>query len=94
VHQDALGKAADRVSRNGELEVWARPLADGSVAVGLFNRDEMDMPVGVSWADLGINGPQRVRDLWRQKDLGTFAREFSSVVPRHGALLVKVTRQK
>jgi alpha-galactosidase len=94
VHQDALGKAADRVSRNGELEVWARPLADGSVAVGLFNRDEMDMPVGVSWADLGINGPQRVRDLWRQKDLGTFEREFSSVVPRHGALLVKVTAQK
>jgi alpha-galactosidase len=94
VHQDALGKAADRVSRNGELEVWARPLADGSVAVGLFNRDEMDMPVGVSWAELGITGPQRVRDLWRQKELGTFAREFSSVVPRHGALLVKVTPQK
>ena len=94
VHQDALGKAADRVSRNGELEVWARPLADGSVAVGLFNRDEMDMPVGVSWAALGITGPQRVRDLWRQKELGTFGREFSSVVPRHGALLVKVTPQK
>jgi alpha-galactosidase len=93
-HQDALGRPADRVSRNGELEVWARPLADGSVAVGLFNRDEMDMPVGVSWAELGVSGAQRVRDLWRQKDLGTFDREFSSMVPRHGTLPIQLTPQK
>src|SRR5438046_6429411 len=91
VHQDEKGKAADRVSRNGELEVWARPLADGSLAVGLFNRDEMDMPVAVRWIDLGIKGKQAVRDLWRQKDLGIFDGEFSSVVPRHGTVFVKVT---
>jgi alpha-galactosidase len=91
VHQDALGKAADRVSKQDELEVWARPLADGSLAVGLFNRDEMDMTVAVRWRELGIQGRQRVRDLWRQQDLGTFDGDFSSVVPRHGALFVKVT---
>ena len=92
VHQDVLGKAADRVAKQDELEVWARPLADGSLAVGLFNRDEMDMKVAVKWSDLGVKGPQRVRDLWRQKDLGTFEGEFSSVVPRHGTLFVKVMR--
>ena len=92
VHQDPLGKAADRVSRNGELEVWSRPLADGSLAVGLFNRDEMDMKVGVKWSELGITGRQKVRDLWRQKDLGPFSDEFSSVVPRHGALFVKISK--
>jgi alpha-galactosidase len=90
VHQDVLGKAADRVSQKDHLEVWARPLSDGSLAVGLFNRDEMDMKVAVKWSDLGITGPRRVRDLWRQKNLGTFDSEFSSVVPRHGALFVKV----
>ena len=92
VHQDPLGKPADRVSRNGELEVWSRPLADGSLAVGLFNRDEMDMKVGVKWRKLGITGKQKVRDLWRQKDLGSFSDEFSSVVPRHGALFVKISK--
>jgi alpha-galactosidase len=91
VHQDPLGKAADRVSRVHELEVWARPLADGSLAVGLFNRDEMDMPVRVTWEELGIKGKQGVRDLWRQKDLGTFEGELSRVVPRHGTLFVKLT---
>jgi len=91
VHQDPLGKAADRVSKKDELEVWSRPLADGSLAVGLFNRDEMDMPVRVSWGELGIRGTQAVRDLWRQKDLGTFDGEFSSVVPRHGTVFVRLT---
>jgi alpha-galactosidase len=93
VHQDALGKPADRVSKKDELEVWARPLADGSLGVGLFNRDEMDMPVSVRWDELGLKGKQKVRDLWRQKDLGTFDGEFSSVVPRHGTVFLKVTPQ-
>ena len=92
VHQDPLGKPADRVSKNGELEVWSRPLADGSLAVGLFNRDEMDMKVGVKWTELGISGKQKVRDLWRQKDLGAFSDEFSEIVPRHGALFVKISK--
>ena len=72
--------------------MWSRPLADGSLAVGLFNRDEMDMKVGVKWSELGITGRQKVRDLWRQKDLGSFSDEFSSVVPRHGALFVKISK--
>jgi alpha-galactosidase len=93
VHQDALGKPANRVSKKDELEVWARPLADGSLAVGLFNRDEMDMPVSVRWDELGLKGKQKIRDLWRQKDLGTFDGEFSSVVPRHGTVFLKVTHQ-
>ena len=93
VHQDPLGKAADRVSKKDELEVWARPLADGSLAVGLFNRDEMDMKVGVTWAELGLKGKQRVRDLWRQKDVGIVDREFSATVPRHGTLFLKLTAQ-
>ena len=78
MHQDALGKPADRVSKKDELEVWARPLSDGSLAVGLFNRDEMDMKVSVKWSELGISGKRKVRDLWRQKDLGTFDDEFSA----------------
>ena len=94
VHQDPLGKAADRVSKKDELEVWSRPLADGSLAVGLFNRDEMAMPVSVKWSELGISGPQTVRDLWRQKDLGTFDTEFSSEVPRHGTVFVKLTPKR
>jgi len=31
-----------------------------------------------------------VRDLWRQKDLGTFDGGFETEVPRHGVVLVRL----
>ncbi|MDD8027893.1 MAG: putative Ig domain-containing protein, partial [Acidobacteriota bacterium] len=40
VDQDPLGKPAVRVKKDGDVEVWSRPLEDGSLAVGFFNRGE------------------------------------------------------
>ena len=42
------------------------------------------------WADIGVQGEQPVRDLWRQKDLGNFNDSFKVMAPRHGAVLVKI----
>ncbi|MGD1085821.1 MAG: glycoside hydrolase family 27 protein, partial [Verrucomicrobiota bacterium] len=91
VDQDPLGHQAGRVAKNGMLEVWSRDLEDGSRAVGLFNRGEEETTVTAKWTDLGVTGPQTVRDLWRQKDIGDFNGEFHASVPRHGVVLVKVT---
>jgi alpha-galactosidase len=71
-------------------QVWARPLEDGSHAVGLFNFGDTNMTVTVKWSDLKISGDHAVRDLWRQKDLGRFKGEFSMTVAPHGAELVKI----
>ena len=65
-------------------------MEDGSKAVGLFNRGRIETPVTVKWSDLGIGGKQIVRDLWRQKDLGTFDTEFTAKVPRHGVVLLRI----
>ena len=75
-------------------QVWARPLADGSHAAGLFNFGDTRMTVTVKWADLGISGKQTVRDLWRQKDLGNFNDAFSMSVAPHSAELVKISDAK
>ncbi len=92
VNQDVLGRAAARVAKQGDLEVWVKPLADGSKAVGLFNRGESEAEVVARWADLGVEGRQKVRDLWRQKDIGQFENEFHSRVARHGVVLVRLRR--
>lgn len=91
VDQDALGKPGRRVTMEDSREVWARELEDGRKAVGLFNRGEAPATVAVRWADLGLNGPQRVRDLWRQKNLGSFKEEFKATVPRHGVVLLRIS---
>jgi alpha-galactosidase len=90
VNQDALGRQASRKTRDGETEVWAKDLSDGSKAVGLFNRGEGAAEVTVHWSDLGLSGQRQVRDLWRQKDAGQFADSFTATVPRHGVCLVRI----
>ncbi len=91
VNQDPLGKQAHRVSLDGAREVWAKKMEDGSMTVGLFNRGELKHKVVVNWRDLGIEKTQKVRDLWRQKNLGVFKDSFSAPVDRHGVVLVKIT---
>ena len=90
VDQDPLGKPGYRVSKLGGIEVWVRPLEDGSHAVGLFNRGETETKVTANWSDLGISGKQRVRDLWRQIDIGKSDDKFVSSVPGHGVVMVRM----
>ena len=71
-------------------EVWARPLFDGTMAVGLFNRGELPGPITATWAALGLAGKQPVRDLWRRKDLGEFDGAYSADIPPHGVVLLKI----
>jgi alpha-galactosidase len=78
--------------RNANGQVWARPLEDGSIAVGLFNLGSQATSLSVSWADLHLSGSCKVRDLWRQKDLGAFTDGFQGTVPTHGVLLLRISK--
>jgi alpha-galactosidase len=91
IDQDSLGKAAKRVHQDGSSEVWARPLADGSYAVALFNRGPQRTTIDTNWQrDLGIGGSPTVRDLWRRRDLGAKSGGYAVAVPAHGAMLLRV----
>ncbi len=90
VSQDPLGKQAHRISKDQNVEVWAKDMEDGSKAVGLFNRGEFENAVTVKWSELGLSGKQTVRDLWRQQDLGGFADSFSVKVARHGVAMIRL----
>ena len=94
VDQDPLGHAAGRVWSDARREIWARPLADGTMAVGLFNRGLHPAQVTVKWAQLGLQGRQPVRDLWQRKDLDAAQDEFTATVPRHGAVLLKIGKPR
>ena len=90
VNQDPLGKQAHRISKDENVEVWAKKMEDGSMAVGLFNRGEYENSVKVNWKELGISDNQTVRDLWRQKDVGEFNKSFTANVARHGVMLIRI----
>lgn len=92
VDQDPLGKAATRLFADGKLEVWSRPLWDGTTAVGLFNRGTEKAEVKCDLAKLGYKSPQPVRDLWLMKNLPGKTMLLHAPVPAHGAMLFKVGR--
>jgi alpha-galactosidase len=92
VDQDQLGMQGRRVKREGELEVWARQLADGSRAVALLNRGTAESKISAKWSDIGYPDylPASVRDLWAMKDLGKRTGSFSATVGSHGVVVVKI----
>jgi alpha-galactosidase len=93
VDQDPRGVQGRLAIKTGDDEVWVKPLADGSTAVALFNRGSKEGEIAVSWKDLGLEGPQQVRDLWRHLDLKENAYRYTCVVPAHGSVLLRVRRE-
>ena len=90
VDQDPLGKPAGRKFKSGSIEIWSRPLADGTTAAGLFNRGSGPSEITARWSDLGLAGQQPVRDLQQQRTVGIISDSFTATVPRHGAVLLKI----
>jgi alpha-galactosidase len=103
IDQDPLGKQGDRVWSEGSLEIWARPLANGSKAVGMFNRTGAPMEMTFDPALLGYKGSVNLRDVWAAKDLlipqvlrisGTNIPEnaYTTTVPGHGVVFLRVSK--
>jgi alpha-galactosidase len=93
VDQDPLGVQARPLVQDDETLILAKPMADGSLAVGLFNLTELPREMSVDWSLLGLSGKRTARDLWRQKDLGTCDGQFTASVSRHGVALVRLIPQ-
>ena len=94
VDQDPLGIAGQRVLKDGDGEVWARPLYDGSRAVVLLNRGSAPRRISVSWQSLGYPADllAQSRDLWTGTVSGPVRDGLSAVVAPHGVVMVKVAR--
>ena len=108
IDQDPLGKSARLVQETDGVQVWLKPLEDGSYAVGLFNvgdfgktpesyfrwGDEPAKTFTFDFTKAGINGRFNLRDVWRQKDLGNFTGAFKTDIRHHGVVLLKMSPAK
>jgi len=92
VDQDILGKQAQQMIANDSYQVWMKELEDGSHALGIFNLKDSYQTIAINWNDISLSkaGDKKVRDLWRQKDIGVFEDSFSTNVAPHGVTLIKV----
>ncbi len=92
VDQDDLGQQGDRVRSEGPLELWMKPLRDGSKAVAIFNPGRSAMDFRFSFAELGFSSKVQVRDLWQHQDVGVREGEYTVYVPRHGVVMLRISK--
>jgi alpha-galactosidase len=92
IDQDRLGKQGDRVSKNGDLEVWSKPLAGGAVAVGLFNRSTADAPMTVKLSDVSTLARPHITNVWTGAKIKPSDGTLTATIPAHGVLLLRLAR--
>jgi alpha-galactosidase len=91
VDQDPLGQQGKRVRKDGDQEVYVRPLQDKGYAVVLLNRGTTDQTITLNWADLGVPAGRSfsVRDLWEHKELGKMSGKFTpGPIPSHSTVMI------
>jgi alpha-galactosidase len=91
VDQDPLGVQGSRVKRQGEGEVWVKPMSGEYKAVALFNRGPEPQEIAFSWPEIGLPGKTaEVRNLWQRRDLGPFEGGFAAEVAPHDTVVLCV----
>ncbi|MDB5719697.1 MAG: glycoside hydrolase family 27 protein [Alphaproteobacteria bacterium] len=92
VDQDPLGVQGRRAWKEGDREVWMKPLAGGARAVLLLNRGSAAAEIAVAWEQLGYPAGLKAkpRDLWAHKDLPRGSGSVSATVEAHGAMMLRI----
>ena len=96
IDQDPDYKPVTEVSSKDGVEVLMRPLHDGSVAVGLFNRTATATEASFNRSSLpaALSGKNaKARDLWKHADVAMSGDAFTATIPSHGVVLLKVSAQ-
>ena len=92
IDQDPDAHPARRISdADATGVIVTRLLHDGSVALGLFNRGDQAQTIGVKWDDIGLTRRKvQARDLWKHSEVSVTADGYSTSVPAHAVVLLKL----
>jgi alpha-galactosidase len=92
IDQDTAAKPVQLLTQQEKVEILYRPLRDGSVAVGLFNRGDTPASGSFTWDSLKLPGKKfKVMDLWKHEPVTPSAGSFTATIPPHGVVLLKVS---
>ena len=92
IDQDRGGPSGRSHQRLWPHRSWGRKLADGSMAVGIFNRNDAPAEGVVRFEDLGLKGKVHVHDVWAAKDFGELEHEYRVQIPAHGVVLLRISK--
>jgi alpha-galactosidase len=94
IDQDPQFQPVAEVSSDAGIEVLMRPLHDGSVVVGIFNRSDDAAAGKFSRSSLpaSFSGKKlRIHDLWKHADVAMDGDAFTATVPKHGVVMLRIS---
>ncbi len=90
-NQDELVHVAEVVRDNDKEIIMVKKLADGSKVLALFNRqDDSENDINLTWQEANISGQTKVRDIWRQKEIGTYPEGITVKLSPGGCAALRV----
>jgi alpha-galactosidase len=92
IDQDPLGHQAHHVYSKGEVEMWARDLQGGGIAIAILNAGDnvySTHPLHLNLAGFGFNGPQTAKNLWTGETV-TLTDQQAFELPSHDVLLFRI----
>ena len=92
VDQDALGVQGRRVWKDGDRELWVKPLTGGARAVLLFNRGAQPASIRATAEQIGYP-PRlraRVRDLWAHRNMRRWSGALEATVEPNGVAMYRI----
>ncbi len=93
IDQDVAAKPVQTLNKKGQVEILWRPMHDGTIVIGVFNRGDAASPAGLSWSDLpaGLAGKKMtIRDLWQHAIVPMTGPAYNAMVPPHGVALLQI----
>jgi alpha-galactosidase len=95
VNQDSLGVQGYKMQDDGDYEVWIKPMQDSSFAVILLNRSQIEKQMSIYWEKIGFSSDDIlfVRDLWQKQDVGYLQTFYSSMVPAHDIVMIRISQK-
>ncbi len=88
IDQDPAGVQGRAVRSEGEAAIWSKRLADGTVAVALFNRATTPATIDLRPSDAGLATITTLQDVWSARTIPESRTRFA--IPGHGAVLLRV----
>lgn len=93
IDQDPLGISADKFwLKSNDIRVMYKALFDGSMAVGIFNTTDSIKDYNLDLKEFHFRKDYKIRDVWRQKDLGEYSDSIKLTINPHGVVLLKLSK--
>jgi hypothetical protein len=92
LNQDRLGKQAAFVFEREDIQVWSKPLADGSTAIGIINLGTKEKTTSVKLDKISSTQYSTSKNLWNKQIATIKDNSISATIPSHGIVQFKLSK--